>query len=277
MTRTAAAAGRAWTVLGGYLGAGKTTLLNEVLAATRGRRVAVVVNDFGSVNVDADLVGSRAEDTLELSDGCVCCSLSDGMATVLERLRALEPAPEHVLVEVSGVGDPAAVAGWGDHPGFHRNGIVVCADVGTVRERAADRWVGDTVVRQLRAADTVLLTRADLAGPDRVEAVAAWVAQVAPAAEVVRDRQAVVAGLDRGFGLPQPSPTGPGPEQPDAHLSVHRSWSMQGPGPVDGPRPARVRASAPSPPSLVRPSGAGSAGLRPAPAIAPVRGAPRRL
>ncbi len=92
----------------------------------------MVVNDFGALNVDADLVRSRSEDTLELSNGCVCCSLADGMAAVMERLRAMDPPPDQVVVEVSGVGDPSKVAGWGDHPGFRRNGGA------GVRRRAVD-------------------------------------------------------------------------------------------------------------------------------------------
>ena len=75
------------TVLGGYLGAGKTTLINDLLSRAENQRVAVVVNDFGALNIDAELVRSRSEDTLELSNGCVCCSLADGMAAVMERLR----------------------------------------------------------------------------------------------------------------------------------------------------------------------------------------------
>ncbi len=240
---------RGWTVLGGYLGAGKTTLLNDVLAATAGRRIAVVVNDFGSINVDADLVSATGQDTLELADGCVCCSLSDGMAAVLERIRAIEPAPEHVLVEVSGVGDPLAVARWGDHPGFRRNGVVVCADVESVRDRARDRWVGDTVLRQLRGADTVVLTRTDLVAAHRTEAVAAWVATVAPHAEVLWDRQAVLARLEVGYGSATPA----GTQEPDQHLSRHRSWSVVGPGPVDAS--ALVAVLADLPPDVVRVKG----------------------
>lgn len=196
------------TVIGGYLGAGKTTLVNEILAAAGGRRVAVVVNDFGSVNIDAALIRSRSEDTLELSNGCVCCSLADGMAAVMERLAAMTPRPEHVLVEVSGVGDPAAVAAWGDHPGFRRGGVLVCADVETVRAGAADRWVGDTVVRQLCAAGTLLLTKTDLAGPERTAAVRRWAAGIAGAARITHDRQAVIAMLDEGF---RPAPAGAPP------------------------------------------------------------------
>jgi G3E family GTPase len=219
------------TIIGGYLGAGKTTLVNEFLAATGGRRVAVVVNDFGSVNIDAALVRSRSEDTLELANGCVCCSLSDGMPAVMERLSAMAPRPDHVLVEVSGVGDPAAVAGWGDHPGFRRNGVLVCADVETVRDRAADRWVGDTVLKQLRAAGTLLLTKADLAGPSRTSEVRRWVADIAEGARIVGDRASVVAMLDQGFH-PGSEPAAPSAGEADDHASNHTSWTVRGHGTV---------------------------------------------
>ena len=226
------------TVLGGYLGAGKTTLVNELLAdADPGERIAVVVNDFGEVNVDTALVRSRTRDTLELANGCVCCSLQDGMAAVLERLRALRPAPARVLVEVSGVGDPAAVAGWGDHPGFTRAGVVVCADVTGVRSHAVDRWVADTVLAQLRGADVVLLTRTDLAPAGTTRAVRAWVQETAPGAEVTGDR----AGLRRQLRAGRPAGPRAGAPPPGAdHTGEHSSWSLRPDRPVD--REALVRA-----------------------------------
>ncbi|WP_420097448.1 GTP-binding protein, partial [Brevibacterium sediminis] len=68
------------TVIGGYLGSGKTTLLNEILDRQDGERIAVIVNDFGTVNIDAEIIGSRDGRTMEIANGCICCDLSDGMA-----------------------------------------------------------------------------------------------------------------------------------------------------------------------------------------------------
>src|SRR5699024_6396081 len=96
------------TVLSGYLGAGKTTLLNSLLATARRRRFGVVVNDFGTVNVDAALVRSRTADTIELTDGCICCSLRGEIGDVMARLAARADL-DHVLVEASGVADPAGL------------------------------------------------------------------------------------------------------------------------------------------------------------------------
>lgn len=168
------------TVIGGYLGAGKTTLINSLLTSADGVRIAVIVNDFGDINIDADLINSRDAKTLELSNGCICCDLSDGMASVMDQIRALRPAPDHVIVEVSGVGDPAAVARWADHPGFRRNGVVVCADVTDIRRRAAGRWSSDTVRGQLRAGDVVLLTKQDAASEGEATLVREWLHEVAP-------------------------------------------------------------------------------------------------
>ena len=183
------------------------------------------MNDFGSVNIDADLVRSRSEDTLELSNGCVCCSLADGMSVVLERIRAMDPPPDRVLVEVSGVGDPATVAGWGDHPGFRRSAVLVCADVGAIRQLARDRWVADTVLDQLAGADLVLLTKGDLVPEERVEAVAEWLSEAAPGAALVRQRETVRQLLD---SRPAQHDHRHGESCASAHENVHVTWTVGG-------------------------------------------------
>lgn len=237
------------TVLGGYLGAGKTTLLNDLLArGSPDERVAVVVNDFGSVNVDAALVRSRSEDTLELANGCVCCSMRDGMVEVMERLRALHPPPARVLLEVSGVGDPAAVAGWGDHPGFARRGVVVCADAVNVRALARDRWVADTVVHQLAGADVVLLTKLDLLEPDEARPVREWVARTATQALVLDDRAELAELLRRGVPrrarVADPDRSGPAG---DPHAATHTAWSLALERPPGGDVLRRTLAGLPDP------------------------------
>ena len=154
-----------FTVVGGYLGAGKTTLLNRILTGDHGRRIAVIVNDFGDVAIDADLVSSDAGTLRALANGCVCCTLVDGFAGTLREIAGLDPAPERVLVEVSGVGDPWAVAQWGRTPGFSLDGVVVVVDPETIAELAADVHVGQTVRTQLASADVMVLSRADVVAP----------------------------------------------------------------------------------------------------------------
>ena len=98
------------TVIGGYLGAGKTTLVNHLLRHAGGRRIAVLVNDFGALPIDADLIEARDGDLLAIAGGCVCCSygsdLMDALAALLER----SPRPDHLVIETSGVALPGSVA-----------------------------------------------------------------------------------------------------------------------------------------------------------------------
>ena len=104
-------------LLGGYLGAGKTTVINEMLARTD-KPIAVMVNDVGDVNIDARLIERQDGDTLDLSGGCVCCSLKNGFLEAFDQLRQREHPPELVVVELSGIANPASAAGMASTPGF---------------------------------------------------------------------------------------------------------------------------------------------------------------
>jgi len=185
------------TVVGGYLGAGKTTLLNHLLRHPGRRRIAAVVNDFGDVGVDAELLSAAtgAEGLIDLPNGCVCCTLADGLQQALARLGAMASPPDHIVVEASGVADPGAIAGWSFTPGFTPGGVVVLAAADTIERQRDDRLIGPTVRRQLAAADLVLLTRADL-GP--VDAVALRTDTAAPVVAVAHGRVApdIVLGVD---------------------------------------------------------------------------------
>jgi G3E family GTPase len=165
-------------VIGGYLGAGKTTLLNHLLRHANGQRIAVLVNDFGELNIDASLIEGAVGEVVALTGGCVCCSfgadLLGGLNTVLER----HPAPDVVLIECSGVGLPASVARTALlAPQLRLQGIAVVLDAETVRARACDAYVGDTVVQQLQQADLFILNKLDLMQPEAQAAVGQWLAQ----------------------------------------------------------------------------------------------------
>lgn len=200
--------------------------------------MAVVVNDFGSVNIDASLIRSRDGDLLELENGCVCCDLSEGMASVLAQVRERDPRPGHVVIEVSGVGDPAGVVPWARHPGFELNGVLVCVDVETVRQRATGRWVADTVLAQLRSADVLLLTKTDLVEERQLIEVVGWLRDVAPGTPLTADRSALATLLRSGAALAAAVPARSGPPGP-RRVDGHRSWSASTQEPVDL---ARVRA-----------------------------------
>lgn len=183
------------TLLGGYLGAGKTTLVNAILRALDVRRIVVVVNDFGEINIDEELIQSRAGNTIGLANGCICCSLNDGMLAVIDQIRSMRPPPSHVLIEVSGVGDPGAAAAWADHPGLRRQRVIVCADVHSVQRKAHDRWAADTVRAQLRSADVLLLTKTDLADDAQIARARAWLRGAVPHVPVMERLPADVGSL----------------------------------------------------------------------------------
>lgn len=177
------------TVVAGYLGAGKTTLINELLAHDHGMRLAVLVNDFGAVNIDAALIADHDGQTISLKNGCVCCSIADELGDALDRVFALEPAPDQIVIEASGVADPANVAAYGQGwPGCRLDAVVVLADAETVQARSRDQFVGELVVRQLRRADIVMATKCDLVTEARLAAVTDWLAETTPGAPILTRR-----------------------------------------------------------------------------------------
>lgn len=190
------------TVIGGYLGAGKTTLVNHLLR-TATQRLAVLVNDFGDIAIDADLVVDHDGTTMTLANGCICCSVSDGFVDTLDAVLELDKAPERILIECSGVADPATVAAHAHRPGLRLDGVVVAADAVGVQDRASDRYVGDTVLAQLRSADVILATKADLADRQRLADAVAWITTVAGATPVIPvEGGSVAADLVTGIADP---------------------------------------------------------------------------
>jgi len=192
-------------LIGGYLGAGKTTLVNHLLRHAAGRRIAVLVNDFGEVSIDADLILGAEGGVLSLAGGCVCCSFGSDLVGTLAEVLKRDPAPDLVLIETSGVGIPSAVARAAALvPGLRLEATVVVADAPTVRARAADRYVGDTVRQQLEDADLLLLNQTDRADATTMTALQAWWAAEHPRTPLwptVRAQVPVEAVLGLGESL----------------------------------------------------------------------------
>ena len=162
------------TVVAGYLGAGKTTLVNRLLSEPHGKRLGVLVNDFGAVNVDAALIAAHDGSTITLENGCVCCSIADSMGDALDAV--LATAPDHIVVEASGVAEPAKIAAYGQGwPGCSLAGVLVLADLSDIRRLADDRFVGDLVRRQLAGADAILGTKADLLAETDAQNTLSWI------------------------------------------------------------------------------------------------------
>jgi G3E family GTPase len=180
-------------VLGGYLGAGKTTLLNHLLRHARGRRIAVMVNDFGDIGIDGDLIESTDGEVMNLAGGCICCSVGSDLVAALMALPQRVPTPDLVLIETSGVALPGSVArGARLAPGIEIDAVVVVVDAETIRLRAVDRHVGDTVLQQLTEADLLVLNKIDLVDPTVLSATRDWLSGITPRARIIESLDARV-------------------------------------------------------------------------------------
>jgi G3E family GTPase len=168
------------TVIGGFLGAGKTTLLNHWLRHADGQRLAVLVNDFGALNIDAGLIESTAGDTVALTNGCVCCQIGDDLSMALIKVLDSGARFDAVVIEASGVSDPWRIAQLGRaDPGLSLDGVVVLVDASAVLEQSRDPLLADTLKRQLKAADLVVLNKSDLVDAAERARVRDWVEAVA--------------------------------------------------------------------------------------------------
>jgi cobalamin biosynthesis protein CobW len=193
------------TIVTGFLGAGKTTLISHLIRNAGGRRLAVIVNEFGTLGVDGDILKGcaipdcPAENVIELANGCICCTVADDFIPTVETLLALDPRPDHILIETSGLALPKPLLKAFDWPAIRSritvDGVIALADAEAVAagrfapdlaavdaQRAADPSVdhetplSEVFEDQLACADMVLLTKVDLAGPDGVAAARAVIA-----------------------------------------------------------------------------------------------------
>lgn len=150
------------TVLGGYLGAGKTTLLNRLLSEDHGQRIMVMVNDFGAINIDASLIAAASSDTLTLSNGCVCCTMGADLFMAMGDALDRRPRPDHLVIEASGVADPAKIADAArTEPEMSYGGIAVVVDALNWPALADDPLIGAQLQDQVRVADMLLVSKTD--------------------------------------------------------------------------------------------------------------------
>ena len=173
------------TIIGGYLGVGKSTLLQRLVREPGDRILGLLINDFGSINIDAELIASADHNKVELTNGCICCSLADGFHEALETLLLRNPMPDHILVEASGVANVHSLAQYGHHPELSLSGVLVVVDSETVRDKSKDPYVGRTITRHIEAADLIIANKQDLALDGERERLKAWLASINPAALIL--------------------------------------------------------------------------------------------
>ena len=197
------------TVITGFLGSGKTTLIRHLMQNPQGKRLAIIVNEFGDVGVDGEILKSCAipdcpeENILELANGCICCTVADDFIPTIEALMAIEPRPEHILIETSGLALPKPLLKAFDWPDIRSritvDGVIALADAEAVAsgrfapnvdaveaQRAADEGLdhetplSEVFEDQISCADIILLTKPDLAGADGIAKARDVIAAEAP-------------------------------------------------------------------------------------------------
>lgn len=167
------------TILSGFLGAGKTTLLNRILNDDHDLKIAVLVNDFGEINIDAELIVGVEDDMISLANGCVCCQIRDDLMETVDELISRPETVEYILLEASGVADPAGIVGTFNSFKFRdriRLDSVTCViDADQILEHQEFEQLNQLKLRQIGLADMVILNKVDLAGAEKVRRVYQWI------------------------------------------------------------------------------------------------------
>src|ERR671932_279002 len=163
------------TVLTGYLGAGKTTLLNRILTGNHGKRYAVIVNEFGEVGIDNDLIVNADEEIFEMNNGCICCTVRGDLIRILEGLMRRKGNFDAIIVETTGLADPAPVAQtffMDDNVGAKAklDAVVTVADAKWLQERLKD---APEAKNQIAFADVILINKTDLVSPPELREIEA--------------------------------------------------------------------------------------------------------
>jgi G3E family GTPase len=215
----------------GFLGAGKTTVVNHLLTHAEGRRIAAVVNDFGAINIDAELIAGASDGVVSLANGCICCSLEGDLLRTLAALLRRDPQPEFIVIETSGVADPRDVVRNLMDPVIWKEApleTVLCVVDATTRPAALD----DALLRsQLRAADVVALSKVDLVDDAARAQLRDVIRALHPAAVTVDALHGEVPAallfpvdVDRA-----PAPRDVGPRRPAVDRFETLSWTSERP------------------------------------------------
>jgi G3E family GTPase len=183
------------TVLTGYLGAGKTTLLNRILSEEHGKKFAVIVNEFGEIGIDNELVVGADEEVFEMNNGCICCTVRGDLIRIIDGLMKRKGKFDAIIVETTGLADPAPVAQtfFMDQEVQERtrlDAVVTVADAKWLTQRLKD---APEAKNQIAFADVILLNKTDLVTPDELAAVETGIRAINPYAKLHRTQNAAIA------------------------------------------------------------------------------------
>ena len=233
------------TILAGFLGAGKTTLLNHILTSDHGRRIAVVVNDFGAINIDADLVADVRDGVISLANGCICCAIRHDLIGAVLKLSDLPDRPDHIVIESSGVADPDGVYRSFLQPEIRNDvlvdGVLTVVDAEQILKIPEQE--SKLAEAQVAGADLIILNKIDLVDPATVVQVENWIRDLNKRAQILPAEQCrlpieVLLGIEAGKVLQddEQKPANSQALAPDDHDHHHdsafESWSHESSKPI---------------------------------------------
>lgn len=195
------------TIITGFLGSGKTTLLNHILNNRQDLKVAILVNEFGDINIDSQLLVSMDEDMVELSNGCICCTINDGLVDAIYRVLERDDAVDYMVIETTGVADPLPIIltflGTELRDLTRLDSIVTVVDSETF---TPDHFDSEAAFKQIAYGDVTILNKTDLADPDQIQNLEAYISTVKEGARILHSQHGQVPLpliLDVGYNNPE--------------------------------------------------------------------------
>lgn len=177
------------TIITGFLGSGKTTLLNQILKNKHDLKVAVLVNEFGDINIDSQLLVSMDQDMVELSNGCICCTINDGLVDAVYRILERQEKIDYLVIETTGIADPLPIiltfVGTELRDLTRLDSVLTLVDTSTF---TPDHFDSEAALKQVAFADIVLLNKTDLTAPEQVEELESYIRTVKVGARMLRSQ-----------------------------------------------------------------------------------------
>ncbi len=195
------------TIITGFLGSGKTTLLNHILNNRHDLKVAVLVNEFGDINIDSQLLVSMDEDMVELSNGCICCTINDGLVDAVYRVLERDDRVDYMVIETTGVADPLPIIltflGTELRDFTRLDSIITVVDAESF---TPDHFDSEAAFKQIAYGDVTILNKTDLASPEKIKELEAYIITVKVGARILHSQYGKVPLpliLDVGYNNPE--------------------------------------------------------------------------
>jgi G3E family GTPase len=182
------------TIITGFLGSGKTTLLNQILQNNHNSKVAVLVNEFGDINIDGQLLVSYDDDMVELSNGCICCTINEGLVEAVTKILAREEKVDRLIIETTGVADPLAIiltfVGSDFRDFTHLDSVITLIDAESF---TPEHFESEVALKQVAYGDILLLNKTDLVNQEQLTALETYIASIKKHPRIIQTKHAQVS------------------------------------------------------------------------------------